>query len=149
MLAGGTSPRRTARELDLCYATLLTCRLKGLLASVDEDPRSAGGVEPETAPAETDAETIRTHSLGGEQRDQRDAQAPQGQATHDTRGRVETSPGGRSKREPRFPSPASAVAVGGVLAALPVRLAEGLLAHAGKLHPPPSGLGVPSLGPDP
>ena len=148
MLADGTSLRRTVRELDLCYATLRTCRLKGLLVSVDEDPQSAGGVEPETAPAETDAETIRTQALCRERRNRRDMQAPQGQATHDTRGRVKSSLGGRSKREPRFPSPASAVAVGGVLAALPALLAEGLLAHAGKLYPPPPGLGVRNRTPD-
>ena len=58
---------------------------------------------------------------------------------------METSLGGKSEREPRFPSPASAVAGGGVLTALPVLLAEGLLAHAGKLHLPPGCCGVRSV----
>ena len=145
MLADGTSLRKTARELDLCYATLRTYKLKGLLPVVDEDPQAAAGVEPETAPAETDAGTVRTQALGREQRSRRDAQAPQGRATHDTRGRMETSLGGRLEREPRFPSPASAVSGGGVLTALPVLLAEGLLAHAGKLRLPPGYYGVRSV----
>ena len=109
MLAGGTSLRRTARELDFCYATLRTYGLKGLLPSVDEDPQASVGVEPETPPAETDAGTVRTPALGRERRNRRDAQAPQGRATHDTRERVDTSLGGRSEREPRFPSPALSV----------------------------------------
>ena len=180
MLADGTSLRRTARELDLCYATLRTYKLKGLLPAVEEapqpaasvepesappetdaetvpteapareqrdepDPQAAASVEPETAPAETDAGTVRTQALGREQRNRRDAQAPQGRATHDTQGRAETSLGGKSEQEPRFPSPASAVAGGGVLTALPVLLAEGLLAHAGKLHLPQGYYGVRSV----
>ena len=145
MLANGTSLRRTASALDLCYATLRTYKLKGLLPAVDEDPQAATGVEPESAPAVTDAGTVRTEALDREQRDRRDAQASQGRATHDTQGRTETSLGGRSEREPRFPSPASAVSGGGVLTALPVLLAEGLLAHAGKLHLPPGYYGVRSV----
>ena len=145
MLADGTSLRRTARELDLCYSTLRTYKLKGLLPAVDEDLQAAAGVAPESAPAETDAETVRTQALGREQRNRRDAHAPQGRATHDTQGRMETSLGGKREREPRFPSPASAVAGGGVLTALPVLLAEGLLAHAGKLHLPPGCYGVRSV----
>ena len=98
---------------------------------MDEDPQAPAGGEPETGQAETNVGTVRTQALGREQRNRRDAQAPQGQATNDTQGRVETSPGGRSEREFRFLSPASAVAGGGVLTAPPV-----LLAHAGKLHVP-------------
>ena len=145
MLADGTSLRKTARELGLCYATLRTYKLKGLLPAVEEDPQAPAGVEPETAQAETGAETVPTEAPAREQRSRRDAQAPQGRATHDTQGRMETSPGGRLEREPRFPSPASAVSGGGVLTALPVLLAEGLLAHAGKLHLPPGCYGVRSV----
>ena len=145
MLADGTSLRRTARELDLCYSTLRTYKLEGLLPAVVENPQAAASVEPESAPAEADAGTVRTQALGREQRNRRDAQAPQGRATHDTQGRAETSLGGKSEQEPRFPSPASAVAGGGVLTALPVLLAEGLLAHAGKLHLPPGYYGVRSV----
>ena len=99
------------------------------------------------APPETEQE-ITLQALGRERRNRWDVQASQGQATHATRGRVETSLGGRSEREPRFPSAASAVAGGGVLAALPVLLAEGLLVHAGKLHLPPPGPGVRGRIPD-
>ena len=53
---------------------------------------------------------------------------------------METSPGVRSEREPRFPSPASAVAGGGVLATLTV-----LLADAGKLFLPLGYYGVRSV----
>ena len=145
MLADGTSLRRTARELDLCYSTLRTYKLEGLLPAVVENPQPAASVAPESAPAEADAGTVRTQALGREQRNRRDAQAPQGRATHDTQGRAETSLGGKSEQEPRFPSPASAVAGGGVLTALPVLLAEGLLAHAGKLHLPQGYYGVRSV----
>ena len=105
MLADGTSLRRTARELDLCHVTLRTYKLKGLPRSVDGGPQAATGVEPERALTETDAGTVPTRALAREQRNLTNAQSPQGRATHDTQGRAETSLGGKSEREPRFPSP--------------------------------------------
>ncbi len=80
-----------------------------------------------------------------EERNRRDAQAPQGRATHDTQGRLEASLGLGGEREPRFEASASAVAAGGVLAALPALLAEGLLAHRGHLGLPPGFYGVRSI----
>ena len=88
MLADGTSLRRTARELDLCHATLRTCKLKGLPPAVEEDPQAATSAEPESAPAEMDAETVPSEALGRERRNPRDAQAPQSRATRDTRERI-------------------------------------------------------------
>ena len=131
-LARGASLRQTARELDLCYATLRTYKLKGLLPAIERDePAPAQPVEPPP--------------LDREQRNRRDAQARQGRATHDTQGRVEASLGLGTEREPRFEASASAVAGGGVLAALPALLAEGLLAHAAPLRLPPGYYGVRSI----
>ena len=164
MLASGTSLRQTARELDLCYATLRTYRLQGLLPAVAADPPPASPAPaPAAGPASqtpgqpaagtpvadappAPAEPLATPTgLDREQRNRRDAQAPQGRATHDTQGRVEASLGLLAEREPRFEAPASAVAGGGVLAALPALLAEGLLAHRGLLRLPPGYFGVRSI----
>ena len=158
-LAGGASLRQTARALGLCFETLRTYQRKGLLPAVEADRQPAaaepplagteaaptppvrdGGEPPASAGAPTGPAP-----LDREQRNRRDAQAPQGRATHDTQGRVEASLGQRTEREPRFEAPASAVAGGGVLAALPPLLAEGLLAHSGQLRLPPGFYGVRSI----
>ncbi len=152
MLASGSSLRQTARALDLCFETLRTYRRRGLLPAVEATPPPASQAAPPAPPPPgTDTPTGSAEQLpppsglDREQRNRRDAQAPQGRATHDTQGRVEASPGLLTEREPRFEAPVSAVAGGGVLAALPALLAEGLLAQRGLLRLPPGFYGVQSI----
>ena len=160
-LAAGTSLRQTARELDVPYTTLRTYHRQGLLPAVDENPPPPDASPPAAPPepARNEPPPREPASGGGagqppptatepvdrEERNRRDAQAPQGRATHDTQGRLEASLGLGGEREPRFEASASAVAAGGVLAALPALLAEGLLAHRGHLGLPPGFYGVRSI----
>ncbi|MCY4596523.1 MAG: hypothetical protein OXC19_17200, partial [Bryobacterales bacterium] len=185
MLADGSSLRATARALELCYSTLRTYKLKGLLPQVEAagqpqaelaaepqaelaaepqaepadepkaepaaeptpgpaDPATAGSQTPQTS-AEAPLSTL-AGAAGGtsaapamshrEERNRSDAQTPQGRATHDRQGRLLASVGKLGEAQPDFAQPASAVAGGGVLTALPALLAEGLLAHSGQLSLP-------------
>ncbi len=164
LLADGASLRHTARQLALCFETLRTYQRRGLLPPVPPDPASAATQAPPVAakpcspptatpvrstppvrPPQQAAGTDSPPPLDRVQRDHRDAQARQGRATHDTPGRLAASLGDRTPREPRFPTPATAVAGAGVLAALPALLAEGLLTHAGKLSVPPGYYGLRSI----
>ena len=194
MLADGSSLRATARALELCYSTLRTYKLKGLLPQVEaagqpqaelvaepqaepsgepqaepadepqaepaaeptpgpSDPATAGSQTPPTS-AEAPLSTLAAAAGGTsatpamlhrEERNRRDAQTPQGRATHDRQGRLLASLGKLGEAQPDFAQPASAVAGGGVLTALPALLAEGLLAHSGQLSLPAGFYGVRSI----
>ena len=69
-------------------------------------------------------------------RDARDKHAPMGRAARDVEGRKLASAGLLSEAQPVFVEPAHAVARGGVLAALPMLLREGLLGAATRAVPP-------------
>ena len=62
-----------------------------------------------------------------------------GRAARDSAGRVAASAGAMAEAQPRFDEPLSAVACGGVLAALPALLEEGLLQHADRFLSLPKG----------
>ena len=72
-------------------------------------------------------------------RDARDKQAPMGRAARDVEGRTLASAGLMTEATPVFVEPANAVAYGGVLAALPMLLREGLLGAANLLFRLPAG----------
>ena len=72
-------------------------------------------------------------------RDARDKQAPMGRAARDVEGRTLASAGLLTEATPVFAEPANAVAYGGVLAALPMLLREGLLGAANLLFRLPAG----------
>ena len=72
-------------------------------------------------------------------RDARDKQAPMGRAARDVEGRMLASAGLMTEAKPVFTAPAHAVAHGGVLAALPMLLREGLLGAANRLFRLPDG----------
>ena len=117
------------------------------------DPATTGSQTPQTS-AEEPLSTL-AGAVGGtsaapamshrEERNRRDAQTPQGRATHDRQGRLLASLGKLGEAQPDFTQPASAVAGGGVLTALPALLAEGLLAHSGQLSLPAGFYGVRSI----
>ena len=72
-------------------------------------------------------------------RDARDKRAPMGRAAHNVGDRLLASAGLLDEVEPTFSAPAGAVARGGVLAALPTLLDEGLLGAAMRLFRLPRG----------
>ena len=89
-------------------------------AAVTDHPANASHTDPAAA---TDRAT----------RDARDKQAPMGRAARDVEGRMLASAGLMTEAKPVFAAPAHAVAHGGVLAALPMLLREGLLGAANRL----------------
>ena len=72
-------------------------------------------------------------------RDARDKHAPMGRAARDVERRLLASAGVLTEATPLFAAPAHGVAHGGVLAALPMLLREGLLAAANRLFRLPAG----------
>ena len=114
-LAAGESLRGAARKAGLCVETLR----RNVLAGIVRRPEPQAEAQAEALP---DAAT----------RDRRDTGLPMGRATRDVAGRVAASLGQLQGRLPRFEA-LSAVACGGVLAALPALLAAGLLRHASQL----------------
>ena len=95
-------------------------------AAVTDHPANASHTDPAAA---TDRAT----------RDARDKQAPMGRAARDVEGRMLASAGLMTEAKPVFAAPAHAVAHGGVLAALPMLLREGLLGAANRLFRLPDG----------
>ena len=100
---------------------------------------------PQTAPIADHAPSVdapQTHQAPPTDRgtrDARDKQAPMGRAARDVEGRTLASAGLLTEATPVFASPANAVAYGGVLAALPMLLREGLLGAANRLFRLPAG----------
>ena len=150
LLAAGMSGAAAARELGVSVATLNHNRRKGFIGN-----RRPGGGQPpaaaETAPPETSA-TPAAGVPDGEDtgpaaadlldrgaRDRRDRAAPMGRGARDHAGRVAASTGALLEAPPRFDEPLSAVARGGVLAALPMLLREGLLDRADAFLSMPKG----------
>ena len=120
MLAQGMSGRAAAKQLGLSASTFN----ENLRAGVIVD-----GAKPKAA-----AEVVDRAA-----RERRDRQAPMGRAARDVEGRVLARAGLMKEVEPAFREPASAVVRGGVLAALPMLLHEGLLGAANRLLRLPNG----------
>ena len=136
LLASGLSGAAVARELGVSVATLNYNRRKGFIGH-----RRPGGGQPsartETAPPAPSAAPAAGLDRGA--RDRRDRAAPMGRGARDRAGRIAASTGAMLEAPPRFDEPLSAVAGGGVLAALPMLLREGLLDRAGAFLSLPKG----------
>ena len=144
LLATGMSGSAVARELGVSAATLNHNRRRGFIgAAAGERPQAEPEAETDdatTVPEDADeAGPSPDGLLGRSDRDRRDRAAPMGRGARDSAGRVAASTGAMTEAQPRFEEPLSAVAGGGVLAALPALLKEGLLAHADKFLSLPKG----------
>ena len=122
LLAQGMSARAAARQLAMSPSTFHENLRAGVIAK----------------PPEPTTDTA-CHSVDRMARDARDRQAPMGRAARDVEGRVLARAGLMKEVAPAFVEPASAVARGGVLAALPMLLREGLLGAANRLLHLPDG----------
>lgn len=127
LLATGMSGAAVARELGVSAATLNHNRRRGFIG--------AGRPEPEADESGRSPDGL----LGRGERDRRDRAAPMGRGARDSAGRVAAATGAMTEAQPRFDEPLSAVAGGGVLAALPALLKEGLLEHADRFLSLPKG----------
>ena len=147
LLASGISGSACARQLGIPVSTFNENRRAGViaapagaLAAVADAPQAAAATDhlananaPQTDPvAATDRATR-------DARDARDKQAPMGRAARDVERRTLASAGLMTEAKPVFAAPAHAVAHGGVLAALPMLLREGLLGAANRLFRLPDG----------
>ena len=163
LLASGMSGNACARHLGIAATTFKANRRAGVI--VDPARTHTGSVDvPQThqAPVADHAPSVdapQTHqappadrapSVDAPQthqapptdratRDARDKQAPMGRAARDVEGRTLASAGLMTEATPVFAEPANAVAYGGVLAALPMLLREGLLGAANRLFRLPAG----------
>ena len=143
LLASGMSGAAVARRLGVATATLNHNRRRGFIGG-----GLAGDAKPEArpeAPAGT-ATGAAEDLLDRSARDRRDRAAPMGRGARDSAGRIAASVGAMAEAPARFDEPLSAVACGGVLAALPMLLKEGLLERApGFLSLPKGYYGLTSL----
>ena len=133
LLAEGMSGTAVARELGVPQSTVYHNIQRGFIGTGAPGAGKPAETEPD---AGTDA---REAPLGRSERDRRDRAAPMGRAARDSAGRVAASAGAMAEARPRFGEPLSAVACGGVLAALPALLEEGLLQHADRFLSLPKG----------
>ena len=117
MLDGGMSRRAVAGELGVHPATFYENLRAGVVKWAAKDEAAPGRDPGEARRAVSDRAA----------RDARDKQAPMGRAAHNVGDRLLASAGLLDAVEPAFSAPAGAVARGGVLAALPTLLGEGLL----------------------
>ena len=172
LLEAGMSGSAVARVLGVSVASINKWRRQGLLgkpasawepggsaAGAPCEPRSDEEVGDAAGPEATEAQ----RSMGAPQacgpgpfeagmqtdrsaRDRRDRQAPMGRATCDVLARVLASCGQAGPVEPQFTGAARGVRSGGVLAALPALLKEGLLAASDVLPLLPKGYyGLPTI----
>lgn len=144
LLASGMRIAAVARELGVASSTLYDNCAKGFIGDGERRPGGAkheklpeAGIakheareQPQTEGTVADA---RENLLDRSERDRRD------RAARDSAGRVAASAGAMDEARPCFDEPLSAVACGGVLAALPTLLKEGLLEHAGAFLSLPKG----------
>ena len=118
---GGMSGRAAAKQLGISPSTFSENRRAGVIAKpAAHDP---------SPPAVVDRNA----------RERRDRQAPMGRAARDVEGRMLACAGLMKEVEPGFGEPAHAVVRGGVLAALPMLLDEGLVGAANRLLRLPNG----------
>ncbi len=158
LLAEGKSVSAAARELGVNAATLNYHRRKGSIGAARPEAATAGSgpdaSEKPDGPQEASMPACDTEVCGSPAprpldraaRDDRDRSAPMGRGARDGMGRVAAAVGKLPKAQPRFAEALSAVAHGGVLAALPALLREGLLKHAPAFLSLPKGYyGVTSI----
>ena len=156
LLASGMSGSASARQLGIPATTFNENRRAGVI--VDPSRVAAGGATAAPAAAASDlavgADTpaVATTELSTAAphtepptaseratRDARDQFAPMGRAARDVERRTLASAGLLTEATPVFAEPAHGVARGGVLAALPMLLREGLLDAAKRLFRLPAG----------
>ena len=145
LLASGMSGSACARQLGIPASTFNENRRAGVIAAparalaadADADtPQAAATNHPANADApQTDPAAATDRAT----RDARDKHAPMGRAARDVERRTLASGGLLTEATPEFAEPAHAVAHGGVLAALPMLLREGLLGAANRLFRLPAG----------
>ena len=153
LLASGMSGSACARQFGIPVSTFNENRRAGVIAApapaltaVADATQAAAATEhpasPDPAQTTTDhftspaAPPTATDRAG---RDARDKQAPMGRAARDVERRTLACAGLLTEATPEFDSPAHGVARGGVLAALPMLLREGLLGAAQRLLRLPAG----------
>ncbi len=137
LLASGMSGAAVARELGLSKATVNYGRRKGIIGNGPPDARREERTEPAAEAAEDGKAAEAPLDRGA--RDRRDREAPMGRGARDGAGRIAASAGGMDEARPVFEESLSAVARGGVLAALPMLLGEGLLDRAREFLSLPKG----------
>ena len=142
LLASGMSGSACARHLGIPVSTFNENRRAGVIIG----PTRAAAVAADAPQAATDlptsadaAQTDPAAATDRATRDARDTHAPMGRAARDVEGRTLASAGLMTEATPAFAEPAHAVAGGGVLAALPMLLREGLLGAANRLFRLPAG----------
>ena len=144
LLASGMSGSACARHLGIPASTFNENRRAGVIAApapalaagADAAPAVAATALPASAGApQTDPAAATDRAT----RDARDKHAPMCRAARDVERRTLASAGLLTEATPRFAEPAHAVARGGVLAALPMLLCEGLLGAANRLFRLPAG----------
>ena len=139
LLASGMRIAAVARQLGVAPSTLYDNCAKGFIRTGGPVPqRRPGAAEagPEAGGGVSDALPV---PLDRSARDLRDRAAPMGRGARDSAGRVAASAGAMAEAQARFDEPLPAVACGGVLAALPTLLREGLLRCAGDFLSLPRG----------
>ena len=155
LLEAGMSGSAVARVLGVSAPSINKWRRQGLIggpASARDsggtapgapcEPRDDEGAGDAAGPGSFEAGTQTDRSA----RDHRDRQAPMGRATCDVPARVLASCGQAGPVEPQFTDAARGVRSGGVLAALPALLKEGLLAASDVLPLLPKGYyGLPTI----
>ena len=149
LLASGMSGSACARELGIPVSTFNENRRAGVITDPTREP--AAGVEVEAAATTTDHPVSTAAAVSDPavsdpavatdraSRDARDKHAPMGRAARDVERRTLARAGLLTEATPAFVEPAHAVAGGGVLAALPMLLREGLLTAANRLFRLPAG----------
>ena len=142
LLASGMSGSACARHLGIPVSTFNENRRAGVIIG----PTRAAAVAADAPQAATDlptsadaAQTDPAAATDRATRDARDKNAPMGRAARDVEGRTLASAGLMTEATPAFAEPARAVAGGGVLAALPMLMREGLLGAAKRLLRLPAG----------
>ena len=155
LLEGGLSGSAVARVLGVSAPSVNKWRRQGLIGNAEADRApgsSAVPVPPDAGAApEGRVDEGSAGALGPgtgleaqpptdrSARDRRDRQAPMGRAACDVPARVLASCGQTGPVEPQFTAAACGVRFGGVLAALPTLLKEGLLSETGLLPLLPKG----------
>ena len=144
LLASGMSGSACARHFGIPVSTFNENRRAGVI--VDPTRAPAGAADAPQADAATAlpttvdaAPTDPAAATERATRDARDKHAPMGRAARDVEGRTLASAGLMTEAAPTFVEPAHGVAHGGVLAALPMLLREGLLGAAKRLFDLPAG----------
>ncbi len=152
LLAQGLSGAEVARRLGVKAATVQANRRQGRIgpASGEALAMTAGNTtevsDTDEVMTEPKSATDGAGAPAASAPDVLDRSAPMGRGARDCAGRVAASTGSLTAVQPRFPERLSAVAGGGVLAALPMLLREGLLKRAAEFLELPKGYyGVRSM----